>query len=104
MEVVGHDKKKVLWEEVDNHVVEDPTDHEEIGQRGFDFNVFDQDEEGFVREGFSEFPYLIMLIKLLNGYWMTQLKRMNQKLDEDNGNALNKVNVRYRKLRWFSSN
>ena len=41
MEVVGNDKKKVLWEVVDNHVVEEPTDHEEIGLQGFDFNFFD---------------------------------------------------------------
>ena len=49
MEVVSHDKKKVLWEVVDNHVVEEPTDHEEIGLRGFDLNLFDEDEERVVR-------------------------------------------------------
>ena len=38
MEFVGHEKKKVLSEVVDDHVVEEPTDHEEIGLRGFDFN------------------------------------------------------------------
>ena len=64
VEGVVHDKKKVLWELVDNHVVEEPTYHEEIGLRRFDFNVFDQDEERIVREGCSEFPYLLMLIKL----------------------------------------
>ena len=49
VEVVGHDKNKVLWEVVKYHEVEEPTDHEEIGLRGFDFNVFDEDEEGVVR-------------------------------------------------------
>ena len=49
MGVVGHDKKRVLWEVVDDHVVEEPTNHEEIGLRGFDFNVFNEDEEGVVR-------------------------------------------------------
>ena len=39
VEFSGHDKKKVLWEVVDDHVVEEPTDHEEIGLRVFDFNV-----------------------------------------------------------------
>ena len=28
VEVVGHDKKKVLWGVVGDHVVEEPTDHE----------------------------------------------------------------------------
>ena len=30
MEVVGHGKKKVIWGVVDDHVLEEPTDHEEI--------------------------------------------------------------------------
>ena len=60
MDVVGHGKKKVLWEVVDNHVVEEPTDHEEIGLRGFDFNFFDKDDEGVVKERSSEFPYLLI--------------------------------------------
>ena len=34
MEVVGHDKKKVLWEVVKDHVAEEPSDHEDIGLRG----------------------------------------------------------------------
>ena len=54
VEVVGPDKKKVLWEVVDDHVVEDPSDQEDIGLRGFDFNISDEDEEGVVREGCSE--------------------------------------------------
>ena len=40
VEVVGHDRKKVLWEVVNDNVVEEPTDHEEIGLWGFDFYVF----------------------------------------------------------------
>ena len=35
---------------------------------------------------------------------MTQLNRMNRKVDEDNRKALNKGNVRYLKVRRFSSN
>ena len=46
VEIAVHDTKKIHWGVVDNHVVEDPTDHEEIGLRGFDFNCFDKDEEG----------------------------------------------------------
>ena len=45
-----------------------------------------------------------MLIHLWPGYWISQLKRMNRKLDEDNGKALNKGNVRCRKDRRFSIN
>ena len=35
VEVVGYDGKKVIWEVVNDHVVEEPTDHEEIGLQGF---------------------------------------------------------------------
>ena len=44
VEVVGHDNKKVLWEVFGDNVVEEPSDHEEIGLRGFDFNIYDEDE------------------------------------------------------------
>ena len=43
-----------------------------IGLRGFDFNVFDEDEEGVVREGSSEFPHVLMLIKIWPGDWISQ--------------------------------
>ena len=64
----------------------------------------DEDEEGVVREGSSEFPYLIMLIKPWPGNWKTQSTRTNHKVDEDNRKALNKGNVRYQKVRLFSRN
>ena len=57
VEVFGHDKKKLLWGVVGDHVLEEPCDHEDIGLRGFDFNIFYENEEGVVREGYSE-PYL----------------------------------------------
>ena len=66
VEFVGHDKNKVLWEVVDENVVEEPSDHEDIGLQGFNFNIFDEDEEGVVREGYSE-PYLLILIKIWPG-------------------------------------
>ena len=44
MEVVVNDKNKFLWDVVNDHVVEDPTDHEEIGLQGFGFNFLDEYE------------------------------------------------------------
>ena len=89
---------------VDNHVVEYPTDHDEIGLQGFDLNVFDKDEKGLVREGSSEFPYLLMVIMIWPGYWKTKLKRMNYKVDDYNGKSLGKGNGGYRKFHQFSRN
>ena len=103
VEFVGHDKRKVLWEVVGDHLVKEPSDHEDIRLRGFDFNISDKDEEGVVREGCSDL-YFLMLIKIWLRDWISQLKSMNQKFDEENGKALNKGNVRYRKVRCFSGN
>ena len=82
MEVVGHYGKEVLWGVVGHHVVEDPTDHDEIGLRGFYSNLFDEYEKGVGREGSSEFTYLLMLIKLWPRNWKTQIKRINQRMDK----------------------
>ena len=83
-------------------MVEEPSDHEDIGLRGFDFNIFDEDKEGVVREGCSEL-YLEMLIKLWPGDWIDKLKRMNQNVNEENGKQSVKGNVWYRKVCRFSS-
>ena len=93
----------MIWGVVDNHVVEEPSDHKDIGLWGFDFNIFDEVEEGVLREGSSEFPYLIILIKLWPGDWISQLNRMNRKVDEENGKALNKGNVRYQTFVGYSA-
>ena len=42
-----------------------------------------------------------MLIQLWTGNWKTQLKRMNQNVDEENGKALVKGNVQYKKFVGF---
>ena len=97
-------EKKVLWEVVDDHVVEEATAHDEIELRGFDFNFFDRYEKGVDREGSSEYPYLIMLIKLWPGNFNNKLKRINLKVYEDNGKSLVMVNGRYQNVRRFSSN
>ena len=45
-----------------------------------------------------------MKINLWPGYWKTQLKRMNIKLDEINGKATGIGNVQYQKVLQFPSN
>ena len=101
MEVVGYDVKKVLWEVVEYHVVEEVKDHDDIELRGFGFNLFDFDEQGVVRERLSEYPYLLMLIKLQPGYCKNQLERINKKVDEENVKAAGMVNIWYQKFRRF---
>ena len=76
---------------VGNNVVEEPTDHYEIGLQGFDFGFFYRDKNGEGREGYRNFPYILMLIKLWHGNWKTYLKRMNQKVDKENGKHWEKL-------------
>ena len=89
---------------VHNHVIEEVNYHDEIGIRGFGFNLFDEDEERVGREVLSEYPYLLISMKVWPGYWKNQLERMNMKVDEENGKAAGMVNGRYRKVRRFSIN
>ena len=67
VEVVGSEGKKVLWEVVDNHVIEDPKNNDDMGLRVFDFNFIDGDEGVVVRGGFIEYHYLLMLTKIRPG-------------------------------------
>ena len=63
------DGKKVIWKVVDKNVVEEGVEHEELGLRGFDFNLFDEEMEGSVGYDVKELTYLLMLMTLWLGDW-----------------------------------
>ena len=73
VDVTDKDRRKVNWEVVDNHVVEEEVEHEELSIRGFDFNLFDEDREGCVGDDVKEFTYLLMIINLWSRDWEEQL-------------------------------
>ena len=98
VEIVGSGGKRVLWEAVDDHFIEEEIDHDEIGIRGFNFNFFGKYEKGVGREGSSDFSYLLMIVKLWPKDWKTPMKMMNLKVDEYNGEAMGIGNVWYRKV------
>ena len=56
--------KKVIWEVVDDHVVEEGVEHEELGLRGFGFNLYEEEREGCVGVNMKELIYFLMLVKL----------------------------------------
>ena len=64
VEVYDKDGNKVIWEVVDNHVVEEGVEHEDLGLRGFNFNLFNEEREGCVGDDAKELPYLLILMKL----------------------------------------
>ena len=51
----------------DNHDVEEPKENDKIGLWGVD--SFDKDKRGVVREGLSEYPYLLILMNILYSDW-----------------------------------
>ena len=69
VQVSYKDSKKVIWEVVDDRMVEGGVEHEQIGIRGFDFNLFDEEREGCVGDDVKQLPYLLMLMELWPGYW-----------------------------------
>ena len=46
VEVADKEGKKVVWEVVNDHVVEEGVEHEELGIQGFYCILFDDDREG----------------------------------------------------------
>ena len=82
VELAGSDGNKVIWELIDNHDVEEAKKNEYIRIRGFDFNLLNQDEEGVVREGFSDYLYLLMFMNLWPGYQRNNLESMDMNVDE----------------------
>ena len=72
--------------------------HDEIGLWGFSFSFFGKDEEGFGKEGFIVYSYLLILTKIWTEYWKNQLERIDMKVDEDTGKSAGMVNVWYRKI------
>ena len=104
MEVSGSNGKKVILEVIDDHVAEERKYHDEIGLQRFDFNLFGKYKKGVVSEVLSEYPYLIMLMKLWPGDWKNQLERTNMKLDEENDKSAGMVNGQDRRVWRFSSN
>ena len=101
-EVSYKNSKRLIWEVVDDHVVEQGVEHEEVVIRGFDFNLFGKDREGCVGDEVKQLPYLLMIMKLWPSYWEQQLHQMSKKVDQDTGRGGTQENGRFWKLRRFS--
>ena len=49
VEVSGSDRKEIIWEVIDDHYLEEGKYHDDMGIRGFGFNLFEEYKEGFFR-------------------------------------------------------
>ena len=59
-------------------MVEEGVEHEELGQQGFGFNLFDEEREGCVGDNAKELPYLLMPTQLWTGNWEGHLDQNEQ--------------------------
>ena len=85
-------------------MVEEGVEHEELGLRGFDFNLFHEDRGVCVGENVKELTYLLMLTKLCLGDLEDQIYQINKKADEENGRGGTQENGIFGKLWRFSRN
>ena len=67
VEFYDKNRNKVIWEVVDDHMVDEGVEHLELGLRGFGFNLFDEEREGCVGDDVKELTCLLMLMKLWPG-------------------------------------
>ena len=56
--VSDKDRKRVISEVIDDHVVEEGVEHDKLGLRDFGFNLFDEEREGCVGDDVKELTYL----------------------------------------------
>ena len=61
-----------------DHVIDEQEDYKEIGLRGFDYKLFEEDEGGGKRERLDGYPYFKHFIKLWTGYWLRQMGKLNK--------------------------
>ena len=79
----------IFWACVKDHVIDEKEDYKDIGLRGFDYSLFEENEGGGKREGLDGYPYLKHLIKFWPGDWERQMEKMNEAVCMNNRDTLN---------------
>ena len=78
----GSDGKRVLWEVVDYHVVEQPKKNDEIGLWGFYFNLFGKDKGGGEGERTIELVSLFINVNEAIVCWLVEsVRNINMSMD-----------------------
>ena len=85
-------------------MVEEGLEHEELGLRGFDINLLDEEMEVCVGEDVKEFLYLLMIMKLWTGDEEDYINRMSKNMYKDNGREGTQENGQFWKIQRFSRN
>ena len=57
----------IVWNCVKDNIIKEKEGYKDIGLRGFDYKLFEEEEGGGVQEGLYGYPYLKNTIKLWPG-------------------------------------
>ena len=60
---------------VKDHIIDEKEKYKNIGLRGFDYKLFEEEEGGGTREGLYGYHYLKHRIQLWLGDWAKQMKK-----------------------------
>ena len=78
----------IVWTCVKDNIVDEKEDYKDIGLRGFDYTLFEEEEGGGTREGLGGYTYLKHIIQLWPGDWPNKMVKMNEAVGMSSGNAL----------------
>ena len=61
-----------------DHIIDEKEYYKDIGIRGFDYKLFEEEEGGGTREGSYGYPYLKHLVHLWPGDWVNYMAETNE--------------------------
>ena len=60
------------------HIIDEKEDYKEIGLRGFDYMLFEEEYGGGTREILDGYTYLKNIMQLWPGDWVRQMEKINE--------------------------
>ena len=69
---------EIVWTCVKDHIINEKEDYKDIGLRGFDYKLSEEEEGGGTRKELDGYPYLNNIIPL----WPVDLVRQMEKMNE----------------------
>ena len=65
----------IVWTCVNNHIIDENEQYKAIGLRGFDYKLFEAEDDGGTKEVLDGYPYLKNIIHLSPGDWENQMEK-----------------------------
>ena len=63
---------------VKNHIIDEKEQYKDIGLRGFDYKLFEEEEGRGTQEVLDRYPYLKHQNHLWIGYWVKHMAKINE--------------------------